>query len=363
LQHDNNDNNDNNENNNRSNNNNNNNIRKGTDYRLSIYLRQKWVDPRLTFGRVGDTDHVLVTAKDIGHIWKPDLFFPNEKLATMHQVTIPNKLMRIYHNGTVLYTTRITLTLACKMDLRRFPMDHQRCYVNIESYGYDKEHLLLDWEEDYGGVVHEEHMDLPQFRLASKKMVKTLVIYPTGTFLRLTASFDLERLFVFFLLQTYLPTILIVLLAWISFWINMESTPARVGIGIMTVLTMTAQLSGSKASIPKVNYAKAIDNWMTVCTVFVFVALIEYAFVNALSQTQVKEDKERKDRNSCDTVKEKFVGWHVYEPQLKSAPMCSFSTGRETAIFIERVFRICFPVAFVIFNIVYWSVYLRPQEH
>ena len=73
---------------------------------MSIFLRQKWVDPRLTFGRVGDTDHVLVTAKDIGHIWKPDLFFPNEKSATLHQVTIPNKLMRIYHNGTVLYTTR-----------------------------------------------------------------------------------------------------------------------------------------------------------------------------------------------------------------------------------------------------------------
>ena len=47
--------------------------------------------------------------------------------------------------------------------------------------GYDKEHLLLDWDEVYGGVVHEKDMDLPQFRLASEKMVKTLEIYPTGT--------------------------------------------------------------------------------------------------------------------------------------------------------------------------------------
>ncbi|KAI0231531.1 Glycine receptor subunit alpha-4 [Lamellibrachia satsuma] len=307
------------------------------DYRLSIYLRQKWVDPRLTFGRVGDTDHVLVSAKDIEHIWKPDLFFPNEKSASMHQVTIPNKLMRIYHNGTVLYTTR--------------------------SDGYDKKHLLLDWDEDYGGVVHKEDMDLPQFRLSSKKTVKTLVIYPTGTYSRLTASFDLERLFGFFLLQTYLPTILIVILAWVSFWINMDSTPARVGLGITTVLTMAAQLSGSKASIPKVHYSKAIDIWMAVCMMFVFVSLIEYAFVNALSQTHVKKDEKEKDNKTDDIVKETFVGPYVFEPQLKSTPMCSFSTGRETAIFIERVFRICFPVAFVIFNIVYWSVYLSPYEY
>ncbi|KAI0233032.1 Glycine receptor subunit alpha-3 [Lamellibrachia satsuma] len=206
-------------------------------------------------------------------------------------------------------------------------------------------------------------MDLPQFRLASEKMVKTLEIYPTGTFSRLTARYDLERIFGFFLLQTYLPTILIVILAWVSFWINMDSAPARVGLGITTVLTMAAQLSGSKASIPKVHYSKAIDIWMAACMMFVFVALIEYAFVNALSQTQVKEHKKKKDCKTDDIVKKKFASHYVFEPQLKSTPMCSFSTGRETAIFIERVFRICFPVAFVVFNIVYWSVYLRPYEY
>ena len=76
------------------------------DYRLDIYLRQTWVDPRLTFERVGDTENVIVSAKDIVHIWKPDLFFPNEKSASFHDVTVPNKLMRIYHNGTVLYSSR-----------------------------------------------------------------------------------------------------------------------------------------------------------------------------------------------------------------------------------------------------------------
>jgi hypothetical protein len=60
------------------------------------------------------------------------------------------------------------------------------------------------------------------------------------------ASFQLERQFGFYLLQTYVPTILIVILSWVSFWINMEAVPARISLGVTTVLTMATQLSGSK---------------------------------------------------------------------------------------------------------------------
>lgn len=59
----------------------------------------------------------------------------------------------------------------------------------------------------------------------------------------------------YYLIQMYIPSLLIVILSWISFWINMDAAPARVGLGITTVLTMTTQSSGSRASLPKVtNY-------------------------------------------------------------------------------------------------------------
>ena len=62
---------------------------------------------------------------------------------------------------------------------------------------------------------------------------------------------------------------------------------------------MTTQLSGSKAQIPKVSYPKAIDVWMSVCMFFVFTALIEYAFVNALLR-KVKSKKNPKRSSSAD---------------------------------------------------------------
>jgi Neurotransmitter-gated ion-channel transmembrane region len=75
---------------------------------------------------------------------------------------------------------------------------------------------------------------------------------------------------------------LVVILSWVSFWINVDASPARVSIGLLTVLTTTTQSTGINAQLPRVSYVKAIDVWMSVCLVFVFAALLEYALVNVL---------------------------------------------------------------------------------
>ena len=60
--------------------------------------------------------------------------------------------------------------------------------------------------------------------------------------------------------------------------------PARVSLGLLSVLTTTTMSGGARASLPKVSYIKAIDIWMISCLVFVFASLIEYAVVNVLSR-------------------------------------------------------------------------------
>ena len=88
----------------------------------------------------------------------------------------------------------------------------------------------------------------------------------TGAFTCLQVSFTLGREIGFYLLQTYIPSTLIVVLSWVSFWISSDSVPARISLGVTTVLTMTTQLSASQQSVPRVSYTKAIDVWMSTCT-------------------------------------------------------------------------------------------------
>ena len=51
-------------------------------------------------------------------LWLPDLFFANEKKANFHKVTQDNKLVRIYKNGDIYISVRITLTLGYVRILR-----------------------------------------------------------------------------------------------------------------------------------------------------------------------------------------------------------------------------------------------------
>jgi len=90
----------------------------------------------------------------------------------------------------------------------------------------------------------------------------------------------------YFVIQVYIPSILVVILSWVSFWINVEGSPARVSLGLLTVLTTTTMSAGARASLPRVSYIKAVDVWMILCLLFVFSSFIEYAVVNVLARRQ-----------------------------------------------------------------------------
>lgn len=63
----------------------------------------------------------------------PDLFFSNEKEGHFHNIIMPNVYIRIFPNGSVLYSIRISLTLACPMNLKLYPLDRQVCSLRMAS--------------------------------------------------------------------------------------------------------------------------------------------------------------------------------------------------------------------------------------
>ncbi|ETE68391.1 Glycine receptor subunit alpha-1, partial [Ophiophagus hannah] len=329
------------------------------DYRVNIFLRQQWNDPRLAYNEYPD-DALDLDPSMLDSIWKPDL---------------------------------ITLTLACPMDLKNFPMDVQTCIMQLESFGYTMNDLIFEWQEK-GAVQVADGLTLPQFILKEEKDLRYCTKhYNTGKFTCIEARFHLERQMGYYLIQMYIPSLLIVILSWISFWINMDAAPARVGLGITTVLTMTTQSSGSRASLPKVSYVKAIDIWMAVCLLFVFSALLEYAAVNFVSRQHKELLRFRRKRRhhkspmfnifqEDDTGEGRFnfsaYGMGPACLQAKDgisvkgannnntanpAPPPSKSPDEMRKLFVQRakkidkISRIAFPMAFLIFNIFYWIIY------
>ena len=111
--------------------------------------------------------------------------------------------------------------------------------------------------------------------------------------------FSLRRHLGYFLLQLYLPCVLIVFLSWVGLWLNREATNDRINLGmedqsglfvptsiltwplgVTTVLTLIFVIIEGKKDLPKVSYVTALDCFLAVCFVFVFSTLFEFALVH-----------------------------------------------------------------------------------
>lgn len=84
-----------------------------------------------------------------------------------------------------------------------------------------------------------------------------------GKFACLRAFIRLHRKVGYYIVQVFVPSILIVVLSWVSFWVDHDAVPARVSLGVLTVLTMTTQSSGAKQSLPQVSYVKVSLTFIT----------------------------------------------------------------------------------------------------
>lgn len=96
----------------------------------------------------------------------------------------------------------------------------------------------------------------------------------------LVVSFHLQRHMGNFLIQVYGPCILLVVLSWVSFWLNREATADRVSLGITTVLTMTFLGLEARTDLPKVPYPTALDFFVFLSFAFIFATILQFAFVH-----------------------------------------------------------------------------------
>lgn len=128
------------------------------------------------------------------------------------------------------------------------------------------------------------------YEYAMRLHARTFFFFVTGEYSCLKVDLLFKREFSYYLIQIYIPCCMLVIVSWVSFWLDQSAVPARVSLGVTTLLTMATQTSGINASLPPVSYTKAIDVWTGVCLTFVFGALLEFALVNYASRSDTHRD-------------------------------------------------------------------------
>uniref|UniRef100_A0A3P8U0G9 Glycine receptor, beta a n=1 Tax=Amphiprion percula TaxID=161767 RepID=A0A3P8U0G9_AMPPE len=212
------------------------------DYRVNIFLRQRWNDPRLRLPTDFKSDALTVDPNMFQCLWKPDLFFDNI-------------LLFIFRNGDVLISMRLSVTLSCPLDLTLFPMDTQLCKMQLESFGYTTSDLVFMWQSD---PVQMDEIALPQFDIKQEDIKYG------------------------------------------------NCTKYYQGTGILSVLSLSSESMSLASELPKVSYVKAIDIWLIACLLFGFSSLVEYAVVQViLNSPKLIEEEKAKMATKEKALKEK----------------------------------------------------------
>ncbi|XP_031767282.2 gamma-aminobutyric acid receptor subunit beta isoform X10 [Galleria mellonella] len=393
------------------------------DFTLDFYFRQFWTDPRLAYKKRTGVETLSVGSEFIKNIWVPDTFFVNEKQSYFHIATTSNEFIRIHYSGSITRSIRLTITASCPMNLQYFPMDRQLCHIEIESFGYTMRDIRYKWNEGPNSVGVSSEVSLPQFKVLGHRQRAMEISLTTGNYSRLACEIQFVRSMGYYLIQIYIPSGLIVIISWVSFWLNRNATPARVALGVTTVLTMTTLMSSTNAALPKISYVKSIDVYLGTCFVMVFASLLEYATVGYMAKRiQMRKQRfvaiqkiasEKKLPVDCPPVGDPHtlskmstlgrcppgrssvscseVRFKVHDPKAHSKggtlentinggrggaeeenpgpPPHILHPGKDiskllgmTPSDIDKYSRVVFPVCFICFNLMYWIIYLHVSD-
>ncbi|XP_068744108.1 glycine receptor subunit alpha-2-like [Montipora capricornis] len=350
------------------------------DFSLDLEITQQWTDSRLNHSM--GFPITLTSSESKKLIWLPDTYFLNIRSATVHDVTSENTKITIRGGGIVTYSMRLTVTAGCAMNLSDYPLDELHCDLKISTYAYGTDQLVFKWPNDSKAKkIMVEDDQLSQLSLISTHALQDSQHYSDGPHSKLIALFWFRRRLGYTFIQIYFPTIMLVILSWLVFWIPQDSVPARVSLGSTTVLSIVTFTGSFRNTLPKVSYVKAVDVYLIVSFAFIFAALMEYILLllnngvnkrrrigGTLNSYNDDVHKEAGKQQEAPQELEEVIVTNPVTTQAKTKKnlTASMKTVKEYVHYafvaneaskIDRVCRYLFPCCYLIFNIFYWSYY------
>ncbi|XP_046667327.1 glutamate-gated chloride channel-like [Homalodisca vitripennis] len=230
------------------------------DFSIEFLLKLEWTDDRLKYEDTGRIKYLTLT--DTSKVWVPDIFFTNEKNGHQHKIVTPNRFYRIYPSGKVVYSTRLSITMWCNMELEYFPFDNQHCSVRLFSYAYSAEALVLVWDKGVPIYITRTVANTMGTRL---RRIDTKYCHTKGSieFSCLRTEFYLKRdRLEYYILHMFLPTTFLVVLSWTSFLMDRREVVARTILVLSTLFAMSSISTSIGSAVPYVSSVRAMDVWV-----------------------------------------------------------------------------------------------------
>ncbi|XP_024086300.1 glutamate-gated chloride channel isoform X6 [Cimex lectularius] len=271
-------------------------------YEVEFLLQQQWFDPRLQYWNKSDYDF-LNAIHHHEEVWLPDTYFImhgdfKDPLIPVHFA------LRIFRNGTVNYLMRRHLILSCQGALHIFPFDDPQCSFAMESISYEQSAITYVWKNDEGTLrkspslttlnaylIQNQTIACPtkaswrdddddDGNTAAKCSLCQRRFEEQGNYSCLKVDLIFTRDRAFYFTTVFIPGIILVTSSFITFWLEWNAVPARVMIGVTTMLNFFTTSNSFRGTLPVVSNLTAMNVWDGVCMCFIYASLLEFVCVN-----------------------------------------------------------------------------------
>jgi hypothetical protein len=268
---------------------------KSENYSAVYTLRLRWQDPLLAFDpeecqcrfKVYSGDDFAKFAATNEVLW-PLFTISNQQGNRWSQ----NKNVVVFFDGNATYFERFSTTLqAPDFDFKRFPFDQQQFFIGVESLlpATDFEYIADDFSE-IGEQLGEEEwyivsadLDVAERQLSTESVTAYFEL-----------RFEAKRHVIFYLFRIFLPLILIILVAWITFF--MDDYGKRVDASSANLLLFIAYNFTVANDLPRLGYLTFLDVLMA-CTFAVSVLVVVYNVILKRWENEGKRDRSEKVDN------------------------------------------------------------------
>ncbi|XP_019880945.1 pH-sensitive chloride channel 2 isoform X2 [Aethina tumida] len=273
-------------------------------FKSHMLVQLRYRDHRLAYNLLSPKRTFLLGEEALrDKIWVPHIIIKNERNSALMGLDGKDVFVSISPEGDVLYSYRMTSTFYCWMNLQKFPFDVQICELIWVSWTYNASNLILKWEPE-NPVAIAPNLHLTEFVLDEMWTDNTIVpnlLLADGRFSAVIFRFKLRREVGYYIMDYFLPSILLVCMSWVTFWLQADASAPRVTLGASTMLAFITLNGGLTKNLPKVSYIKASEIWFLGCACFIFCSMAEFAFVNVIWRR--KKKVELKKQNSKHILK------------------------------------------------------------
>ena len=239
-----------------------------------VYVDMTWKDPRMMWNKTeySDVTQIIIPQK---LVWKPDLVVTNP-VKKVRKIGFEDIMVRYRDDGMAFWYTGDYLETSCDIDVTHFPFDRQVCTIEMIPWNYRHRELQL--------LFAQNNVQLDNFTQNGE-----WILYKTaaervgdGPFEYIYFKLYLERRSSFFIINLFIPVVLLVFLNCMVFLLSPDSGE-RVGYAITCLLAITVYLSFVSGTIPKTSKPISVLSFvlmvlLILSTVICFLTIVSLRF-------------------------------------------------------------------------------------